>query len=93
MKKAFVRAVMKPDQLETVRKQIIKDTGFQAYQGVALLLADIVDTAVKGTECYATFGISKDRSAILLTIHLGDQKLYAQGATLAEVSSACEELL
>lgn len=81
------------DNVDAVQR-ITKASGKQLpYDGLITLLADVVDTAARGSECYATFGLSRNRDQVMLTVHIGRETLYATGASLLEVSKACNDLL
>jgi len=86
MKKDFVRAEMKPDQLEVMHKQLAKSDKPTTYFPILLMIADVIDEAVKGTNTYITIGVTRDRSSIIWTTNVAGSKLYASGATLAEVA-------
>jgi hypothetical protein len=93
MKKDFVRGKLDTGHLLNVKKEFKGYTPASPYAGLVELLADVVDTAISGPECYVTFGLSRDRSSILLTVHYEHSKLYAGGTTLAELSAAAGELI
>jgi len=63
------------------------------YSGILSLLADCIDSGLEKHDCYCTFGITRSKDAILLTVHYDGHKAYASGTTLEEVSTACERLL
>jgi len=63
------------------------------YSGILSLLADCIDNGADKHDVYCTFGITRSKDAVLLTVHYDGYKAYASGATLAEVSTACERLL
>lgn len=63
------------------------------YQGVVALLADIADNALAGHDCYITFGASRDKTGLLLTVTYDGTKAYASERDLAKVSGLCERFL
>lgn len=87
------RAEIQSDNLKTLREQLKANKGGQTYEGLVAILADVVDTAVGGSECYAVLGLNRNRDAVMLTITIGREKLYATGPSLVAVSKAAEELL
>lgn len=93
MKQPEVSEELSAENLETFRKQAKSNSSLSQYHGLVALLADVADTAIGGMDCYATFGLSRDRSTILCTITIGRQKLYAGGKSLSELSQAAESLL
>lgn len=84
---------MVPDQLKTMHQQLAKLGQPFVYTGLLLLLADVIDEAVKGSNSYMTIGVTRDKSAIIATITVDGSKIYASGATLAEVSDKATGLL
>lgn len=93
MKKPDVQSNLEANQLASFRKEAKSGNPLLDYSGIVAVLCDVADTAVGGMDCYCTFGLSRDRSTILLTVTIGGSKLYAGGATMKEVSAAAEGLL
>jgi hypothetical protein len=93
MKKDYVRADMKADQLKTMSQQLAKPDKPVTYFPLLLIMADVIDDAVKGANTYMTLGVSRDKSSIILTISVDGHKLYASGATLAELADRVNNLL
>lgn len=81
------------DNLAAVERVTKAGTKLEPYYGLVAILADVVDTAARGDECYLTFGLSRNRDQIMLTVHIGRDALYASGASLVEVSKVCIGLL
>jgi len=80
-------------ELKTVQEWLKSGVDPLRYSGVLSLLADCVDAGTEKHDVYATFGITRSKDGILLTVHFDGVKAYASGTTLAEVSTACERLL
>lgn len=93
MKKDFVRAEMAADQLKVMHQQLAKAEKPTVYFPLLLLMADVIDDAVKGSNTYITLGVTRDKSAIILTVNVGGSKVYASGATLAELADRVNDLL
>jgi len=93
MKKGFTRATVGDRNLQDFQDIAKTKDGLALYSGLLAILADVADTAVRGADCYCTFGLSRDKGALLLTVNVGGSKLYASGATLDEVATAAQELL
>lgn len=93
MKKGFVRDELKQVNKAEVQQLQIDEHPFGPYNGLLQLLADIADTAIGGADVFASFGISRDRGSVLLTVKVDGHPLYAGGRSLKEVSDACLELL
>jgi len=93
MKKGFVRATVGNQNLQTVQDDATVKDGLRAYLGLVSILADALDYAAGGGDCWVTLGLSRDKGALLLTVNNGGSKLYASGATLTELSAAALELL
>ena len=93
MKESNPSGKIDPTQLQKARKKLSGYTPPSSYEGLILLLADIVDTASNGRDCYCTFGLSRTKDLIMLTVTNGGSKLYASGLSLEELSEAARELL
>lgn len=93
MKQPEVSEELNADNLKAFRSKAKSGSPLVEYTGLVALLADIADTAIGGLDCYATFGLSRDKSTILCTVTIGRQKLYAGGKTLIELSQSAESLL
>lgn len=91
--KAKDHAEIAPENLKTLREQLKTNKAGQTYEGLVAILADVVDTAIGGSECYAVLGLNRNRDAVMLTVTIGREKLYATGPSLVAVSRAAEELL
>ncbi|HEY9759004.1 MAG TPA: hypothetical protein V6C97_27800 [Oculatellaceae cyanobacterium] len=91
--KAKEHETIEPKNLKTLREQLKANNAGQTYEGFLAILADVVDTAIGGSECYAVLGLNRNRDAVMLTVTIGREKLYATGPTLVAVSKAAEELL
>lgn len=81
------------DNLDRFREHLKAGGKVGDYEGILALLCDIADSAVHGSECYAVFGLNRNRDEIMLTVTIGREKLYATGATLVAVSKAAMDLL
>jgi len=81
------------NQVKTVQAWLKSGLEPLRYSGILSLLADCVDNGANKHDVYCTFGITRAKDAILLTVHYDGHKAYASGATLEEVSVACERLL
>jgi len=93
MKKEFTRADMTPDQLKTMHQQLAKADKPTTYFPLLLIMADVVDEAVKGSNTYLTLGVTRDKSAIIMSISVDGKKLYASGASLADLADKVNALL
>jgi len=81
------------DNLKRFREHLKAGKSVGDYEGVLAMLADIVDSAGNGHECWCTFGLSRGKEQVMMTIHYGPERLFASGSSLVEVSKACIELL
>lgn len=81
------------DNLESFRAHLKSGGKIGDYEGMVAMLADIADSAVSGHECYAVFGLNRNRDEVMLTVTIGREKLYATGPSLVAVSKAALELL
>lgn len=93
MKKEFVRAQLKPDQLNAVRQMLQKEAQAKLLSPWLLMIADVLDNAVSGSNSYVTVGVTKDKTAIICTITYEGSKLYASGATMWEVADKLNDIL
>jgi len=62
------------------------------YHGLLMLVADVLDTAASGEDCYMTIGATRKRDALVVTVKQGNQSAYAAGVDFLELSEACESL-
>jgi hypothetical protein len=58
-----------------------------------LLMAEVCDRAINGTDTYVILGLTKDRSALLFTIREGANVARAAGPDLLGVAADAERLL
>lgn len=91
--KAVESAELGRENLSVVRRHLKDGKSLLAYEGLIAILADVVDSAASGSECYCTFGLSRNRDKVMLTVTIGREKLYATGSDLLEVSKAALDLL
>jgi len=79
--------------LASMRESIKAGQAHIAYQGILCVLADVLDIAANGGDCFATIGLTKNRDAMLLTVKDGSRKAYAGGFSLLEISKDAEKLI
>lgn len=91
--KSKEKTEVRNDNLSSFRSHLKAGGKVGDYEGVLALLADIADSAVDGSECYAVFGLNRNRDEVMLTVTIGREKLYATGPTLVDVSRAAMDLL
>lgn len=84
---------LRHDNLESFRAALKAGGKVGDYEGILALLADIADSAAHGSECYAVFGLNRNRDEVMCTVTIGREKLYATGPSLVAVSRAALELL
>ena len=82
-----------PDNLTSVDNEYKNSKNASGYLDLLYLLADIADTAIRGDECYATFGLTRDGTGLLLTVTHKGRKFYAAGSNLVQVASEAKKLL
>lgn len=93
MKKGFTRTTVGSDNLKTAKELAGVQDGLDAYYGLIAVLADACDLAASGGDVWCTVGLARDKGALLLTVNMGQSKLYASGATLDDLAAAAQELL
>lgn len=93
MKKGFTRTSVEANNLRDLQDIKATKDGLGLYYGLLAVLADAADTAAGGGDCYCTFGITRDKGSLLLTVNVNGGKLYASGGTLDAVATAALELL
>ena len=81
------------NNLNSFREHLKATKHIGDYEGILALLADVADSAANGSECYAVFGLNRNRDSIMLTVTIGREKLYATGPSLVAVSKAALDLL
>lgn len=77
----------------TMREHIKAGTVHLNYQGLLLVLAEVLDRAASGKDTYCIIGLTSRRDAVLLTVTEGTAKARAGGNTLLSVSTEAERLL
>jgi len=65
----------------------------QTFTPLLQLLADVLDSAASGSDCYAVIGTNRDKSALLLSIKQDGKTGYLSAATIWELSEACKTVL
>ena len=93
MKKEFVRADLTPDTAIELKKHLSKPETAKNMYAILQVIADCLDDAIKGENSYVTFGVTRDKKALMMTINFGGSKLFAAGQTLWEVADKCAEML
>jgi len=93
MRKDFVKSDLVANQLETLDQELASKTKAEPYHPMIRLIADVLDNAIKGDNCYLTIGTTRDQSAIILSLTVEGQKIYVSSATLYELAGRCQELL
>lgn len=81
------------DNLQSAKELLIKQKNPSQYQGLLCVIADVLDTAISGSNCYLIIGLTRDRNALLLTVHQDGAKAFAGGLRLTELSREAEKLL
>jgi hypothetical protein len=65
----------------------------QTFTPLLLLIADVLDSAGSGQDCYMVIGTNKDKSSLLLTVTQDRVKGWVSGLDIAGLSEACKSLL
>lgn len=79
---------------EVAVQQEVKTFGKgQTYTNLLLLIADVLDYAVEGHDSYMTIGQTRDKTALLLSVHQDGKHAYVSGTSLAGLSEAAGTLL
>lgn len=81
------------NNLRAVQEHLKAGSAGTIYQGALCVIADAIDRAVGGADTYVVIGLTKDRSALLLTVREGASVARAGGATFADISLDAERLL
>jgi len=56
-------------------------------------MADVFDTAITEGGTWMTVGLNKANTALVITVHLGEDVMYCTGTDLQTLAAAAESLL
>jgi len=86
VKRGDSKSGMKPDNTQELATAIKAGSLAEQYAGILTLLADLADNAIRGENIWATFGLTMDKSGLLLTVNWGSDKIRASGGSLRQLS-------
>jgi len=93
MKKEYTKADLQPDTEVELNKHFNNPKLVEKMHPILTVIAQCLDSAIKGSNSYVTFGITRDKKAIIMTVNYEGTKIFAAGATLAEVADKCADML
>jgi len=59
------------------------------YSNFLQLVAQVLDKAIQGDDCWLNIGMTKDRSGLLIVRHWEDDVVYLVAGSLASLSVEC----
>jgi len=93
VKRAHKATPLTPTNTQHIEDAIkLKNVG-GIYTDLLMVIADVLDTAVKGEDIYMTVGMTRNKDAVLLTITWDREKLVLSGATLRDLAEQANTLL
>lgn len=93
MRKDFVRKPLEPNFEQTFRSDAAQGGGLDNAANLVLLIAQVLDEAAKGTDCYLSINVTKKRDAAMITLTINGTKIYASGTDWATLLDSAETLL
>lgn len=84
---------LKAANASTLAKSSTLELSKSMYFNLLVLIAEVVDTAIKEGDCYLIIGTTKDRSACSLTVVQGSDRGAVYGADLGELATGAGSLL
>lgn len=93
MKTGYVRDTLQPNNLKEVTQCFLDPKRAGEYAGLTAAIADAMDYAIATGDCWVSIGVTRDKGAIILTVHFAHSKLTAAGPDLAQLSKAAADLL
>jgi len=93
VKRAHKGTPLTPTNTFAVNDSLKLKDSHLVYGNLLLVLADVLDSAVKGEDIYLTLGMTRNKDAVLLTITWDRDKLVLSGATLRDLADQAETLL
>jgi len=81
--------VLNPNNEEALLQRLGKKEFEATYVDLLQFIAQCLDVAIKGDNCWVNIGMTRDRSGLLLTRHWDEDVLFLAGGSLASLSTEC----
>jgi len=84
---------LKPINSQEARAILNSKTAVEELTALVTVIADVLDIAIGGEDCYLSLGLNRERSAILLTVTQGKMKGWVSAVDLASLLAGVETLV
>lgn len=93
MKRAPKGKSLVAENAKAIKKLIADGAVHGGIADLLIVLAEVCDTAIAGDDIYVTLGMTKRRSALLLTVTWDNDKLVLSGESLVDLADQAHSLL
>jgi len=82
-----------PQNMDQLVNLLGKKDGYQAYQPLLTLVADMFDQIANGEDMYMTIGATRKKDAYVLTVKWNQEGTPIYAESLLEMAAKAEEML
>jgi len=93
MRKQYTRAELQPTFEETYDQKPELGGGLKGAECLVRLVAQVLDEAVRGSDCFLSIGITRKGDAAVVTLSLNGDKQFATGADWPSLMASVESLV
>jgi len=93
MRKDYVRAQIQPHFERTLNEKPELGGGFKSAECLVRLIAQVLDEAAQGEDCYVSIGVTKNNDAAVMTLSLNGQRQYASGSDWPSFLASVQSLI
>jgi hypothetical protein len=93
VKRAHRTDPLKADNKSLVTEHIVAGSLSKSWSDIVMLMADVLDNAIKGEDIYITVGMTRNKDACLLTVTWDREKLVLSGMSLLDLAEQAHTLL
>jgi len=81
--------VLNANNEEALLQRVGKKEFEATYVDLLQFIAQCLDVAINGDECWINIGMTRDKSGLLLTRHWDDDTLFLVAGSMASLSTEC----
>jgi hypothetical protein len=93
MRKKFLSVVLDPSNEAAYHTALGAKGGFELYGNLVLLVAQALDEAVRGDNCWISLGATASKDALCFTLHTGEGKQTVFAPNLQGLNGVVADLL